>query len=93
MTVGFLKQMLAQVPDHCPVLIFDELCSGTEPCTKHSGMLSIPAGSVNNTEELPLERLFVPSLDDQQLTAFCLFTPGTMEPRMIVNQQEQEDVV
>lgn len=93
MTVGHLKQMLANVPDHLPLLIFDELCSGTEPCTKHSGVVTIPANAVNNMAETPIERLFVPTLDDQDFTAFCLFTPGTMDPVLAENQQELEDLL
>ena len=94
MTVGQLKQKLAEVPDHVPVFIFDELCSGTEPCSKHSGVVQIPLNAMHNEEGgVPVERLFVPTLDDQELTAFCLFTPGTMDPVLVENQQEQEDLV
>lgn len=93
MTVGQVKQMMADVPDYLPFLIFDALCSGTEPCAEHSGVVSIPANAVTNNAEMPIDRLFVPTMDNLEFTAFCLFTPGTMAPVLAENQQEQEDLL
>lgn len=87
MTVGQLRKLLQGVDDAMPVYIFDELCAGISPCTEHSGAIQLPAADLIPEADIPTERLFLMG-DDTEGQAFCLFTPGTMNPVFSVANEE-----
>lgn len=87
MTVGDLRKLLNGADDAMPVYIFDELCAGVMPCTEHSGVIDLPSADLIPEADIPTERLFVRE-NDTEGKAFCLFTPGTMNPVFVLHNPE-----